>query len=144
MSAARTAGLRPKSVNASTRAGETSDKAWPATGFVVCKVTFLYGEDRRCRWQLGLRGAGRRAGAPEDFSGRQSVAAGSHARYEGSARGLLVGKLRCARPPFVVSEISDSKAASSKPDARAKTGATARSEAHSDRFPWQRKQMATV
>jgi hypothetical protein len=36
--------LRPKSVNASgaaVGAREASDRAWPATGFVVCKVTFF-------------------------------------------------------------------------------------------------------
>jgi hypothetical protein len=80
---------------------------------------------------------------PKDFRGA------SQSRREATlvtrgALGLLVSKLRCARPPFVVSEISDSKAASSKPDARAKTGATARSEADSDRFSWQRKRVATV
>src|SRR4051794_19293589 len=48
-------------------------------------------------------------------------------------------KHRSARPPFVVSEISDSKAASSKPDARAKTGATAPGDAHCDRFRPERK-----
>ena len=60
------------------------------------------------------------------------------------ARGCFISRDRVARPPFVVSEISDSKAASSKPDARAKTGATAHGEADSDRFPCQRKRVATV
>ena len=51
--------------------------------------------------------------------------------YDGERAGLASwseSKHRVARPPFVVCEISDSKAAPGKPAARAKTGATARGE----------------
>ena len=90
----------------------------PATGFVFCKVTFLYGETG-----VALKGNPGREALPVGASMEIDVKwRDATLRYDGERAGCFESKHRVARPPFVVSEISDSKAAPGKPAARAKTG----------------------
>ena len=124
---------RPETVGTAA----TSDEAEPATESLFCKVTFCM--ERPASPVMGDPGGeALPTGRPIKFRASWRDAT---LRYDGERAGMLLvsSTNRVARPPFVVSEISDSKAAPGKPAARAKTGGNCPRRGDSDRSAQERK-----